>query len=351
MSLNKEIIIQIVTTFVVIFMFYKIVAPVIFEFFKNKIPGAYNPDNDIDSMIRRQKERLRAQYGLNPPPVTSTQQKVSESSLETNPEDGLKNPPTEEVKTLFKESKWGGSPFTKKIQDEITKNYGYTLAESKINAFILLSEKKKYLNYLSIENQKSMDALSNYLSILMLFLISIEEIRNKEINFIEKMAKKCKISPQQMLLALQIKVLLALKNKKEVKEEKIFSPSPILLSFSEDSIEAAVDSLLKKEANFWARGHSIFFEELALHISYADLLVPLPVLKNKSDVETAKLILKVDDDVELEEIKKIYKKNALTFHPDKIGQLKLPTSLEKHALRKFNMIQDAYEILVNERKR
>lgn len=349
MSLNKEIIIQLTVTSVVIFMFYKIVAPVIFDYFKNKIPGAYNPENDIDSMIRRQKERLRSQYGLNPPPTM----KSVDSSTNNNMEDSqisVSQATTEEAKTLFKESKWGGSPYSKKIQDEISKHYGYTLADSKINAFILLAEKKKYLGYLSLDNQKSTVALSHYLSVLLLFLMAVEEIRNKENHLITKMAKKCKISSQQMTLAIQIKVLLALRNKKEVKEDKIYSTIPVLLSFSEDSMQSAVDSLLKKEANFWARGHSSFFEELALHISYADLLVPLPSLKNKNDLVTARQIFNIDEDVELEEIKKIYKRNALILHPDKIGQLNLPAILEKQALKKFNSIQEAYEILVNERK-
>ena len=347
MQLNKEIIIQLVVTAAVIFMFYKIVAPVIFEYFKNKIPGAYNPDNDIDSMIRRQKERLRAQYGLGPE-TYSNDKNVSAS----NQADEIRETSTtEEVKTIFKESKWGGSSYTKRIQAEITKHYGYTFTESKINAFILLSEKKKYLNYLSSENQKNIEALLNYLSLLMLFLISIEEIRQKETNLIDRMAKKCKINSDQMVLALQIKILLALKNKKEVKEEKIFSPTPILLSFSEDSIDIAIDTLLKKEANFWARGHSTFFEELSLPISYADLLVPIPVMKNKSDIETARRILKIDEETDLDEIKKTYKRYAMTFHPDKIGQLNLPSSLEKQALKKFTLIQEAYETLMNERKK
>lgn len=56
MLLNKEIIIRIVLGAVILFMFIKIVVPIFFETIKRKIPGSYNPEDDIDSMIRRQKE-------------------------------------------------------------------------------------------------------------------------------------------------------------------------------------------------------------------------------------------------------------------------------------------------------
>ena len=345
MSLNKEIITQLIITVVVVIMFFAIVGPAIYEFLKNKIPGAYQPENDIDSMIRRQKDRLRAQYGLKP-----TTQEKSFEEVENTPISRTVST-SQEVKQIFKESKWGGSQFTKKIQDEITKNYSYTLAESKINAFILLSEKRNYISYLSSNNQKSLDAIANYLSILMLLLIVIEEIRDKNLNLVEKMAKKCKVPTEQLLLALQIKILQALKSKKEIKDDKIYLTTPTLLTYSEESLQIAVNVLLSKEANFWARGHSAFFEELALQISYADFLVPLPKIKNKTDVETARDIFKIKPETEIDEIKNIYKRQAMILHPDKIGQLNLPTILERKALAKFSTIQEAYDILLAERKK
>ena len=61
---NKEIIVRIIIGTVFFIIFVKVVGPVIFEVLKGKIPGPRNPDNDIDHMIKRQKERLRAQYGI-----------------------------------------------------------------------------------------------------------------------------------------------------------------------------------------------------------------------------------------------------------------------------------------------
>lgn len=338
MPVNKEIIIRIVLGTILLFIFAKVVLPVFFETLKRKIPGAYDPDNDIDSMIRRQKEKLRAQYG-----ITERTTEVSTSQEAVSP------PPTKEVENLYKESRWGGGQFAKAIQGEIAKHYSYTLAESKVNAFILLAEKRNYIRYLNAENQKNSEAIKNYLSILMLVLLLIEEIRTKDHTLLDRVAKKCHIPSLEFMLAFQLKILFAIKSK--VKDERMFSETALLGQFSEESMKEAMDNILTKEANLWAKGPSLFFEELSLYLSYADVLTPLPKIQHKKDLETAYLILKVSPDTELEEIKKTYKKIAMSRHPDKIGQMKLPSALEKKALAKFNHIQEAYDIILTSRKK
>lgn len=346
MLLNKDIIIRAVLALVIFVMFVKVVGPVILEMLKRKIPGSYQPDNDIDSMIRRQKERLRSQYGLvgkDPSPLAL---KETEEQTPLPP-----HAATKEVETLYKESRWGGGDFAKGIQLEITKNYSYTLTETKVNAFILLSEKRHYLNYLSVDNQKSTEAIKRYLSLVMLFLILVEEIRNKEFNLLERVAKKCQLNPMEFALALQLKILYALSGKREIKEERLFEHVLTLHQYSEDSMKEALDLILRKEANLWAKGHSLFIEELSLHLTYASVLVPTPKVQNKKDITTAYTILNATADMDLEDIKKIYKKMAMLKHPDKIGQMSLPKVLEKKALMQFNHIQEAYDIINAERKK
>ena len=110
-------------------------------------------------------------------------------------------------------------------------------------------------------------------------------------------------------------------------------------------MKEAMELLLKKEANLWAKGHSVFFEELALFLSYADLLIPYPAFKTKTDIEVAHIILSTNPEMDMEEIKKAYKKLAMAKHPDKLGQLKLPKILETKAVAKFNLIQEAFSII------
>lgn len=351
MSINKDIIIRAVVGFIFFIIFLKVVGPVIFEALKRKIPGMSTPDNDIDSMIRRQKARLRSEYGI-PQSVNDTHgSNKTLINTESEIEEKSTPAPTKEIEALYKESRWGGGEFAKSIQNEIAKNYSYTLAETKVNSFIMLAEKRHYLKYLSTENQQSPTAIKNYLSLVMLTLILIDEIRTKEFNLIERVAKKCHLSTQEFMLAFQLKILYAINTKKELKEEKIFVDSPALGQFSEDTIKEAFISILKKEANLWAKGHSLFFEELSLHISYANILVPLPTLEHKKDLLTAYKILKVDAEMETEEIKKAYKKIAMMKHPDKIGQMKLPKTLENKAKKSFNQIQEAYDLIISHRKK
>lgn len=352
MPFNKDIIIRVVVGFIFFIIFAKVVGPVIYEALKGKLPGSSNPDNDIDSMIRRQKERLRSQYGITgrESDTHSTSQSLT-GDTEIVSEEKSTPQPTKEIEAIYKESRWGGGEFGKSIQAEIAKNYSYTLAETKVNSFIMLAEKRHYLRYLSTENQKSQIAIKNYLSLVMLNLILIDEIRNKEFNLIDRVAKKCHVGTMEFMLALQLKVLYAISSKRELKEDRLFVASPSLHQYSEDTIKEAFINILKKEANLWAKGHSLYFEELSLHLSYADIMIPLPKTEHKKDVTTAYAILKVDDDTEIEDIKKTYKKIAMIKHPDKIGQMKLPKTLEKRAMTNFNQIQEAYDIIMTHRKK
>ncbi len=340
MPLNKEIITRVVIGIILFILFVKVVGPVILELLKKKIPGSYNPDNDIDSMIRRQKERLRAQYGL----VERTDMPGRIESLESE-STVVTKPATKEIENIYKEAKWGGGDFAKSIQAEITRNYSYTLAETKVHAFVLLSEKRNYLRFLSAENQKSNDAIKHYLSLVMLMLILIEEIRNREFNVLDRVAKKCKIKTSEMALAIQLKILFAISSKKPIKEEKLFEAAPTLHQYAEDTMKDALEIILKKEANLWAKGHSVFFEEMALFLNYADLMSPYPKFQSKTDTETAHLVLQTNSDMEMEDIKKAYKKLAMAKHPDKLGQMKLPKLLESKAAAKFNSIQEAFDII------
>jgi DnaJ-domain-containing protein 1 len=339
MPFNKDIITRIIVGFILFIAFAKVVGPAIFEILKNKLPGGSSPENDLDAMIRRQKERLRAEYGLTD--KTNVPDPVASSSPA----------PSKEIETLYKETRWGGGGFAKDIQNIITKNYSYTLAESKVNAFLLLAEKRNYLKFLSGDHQNSPESIKNYLSLVMLLLLLLEEIRSKEFNLMERVAKKCQASTMELTLALQLKILFTLNSKKEIKEERLFESTPSLHQYSEDSMKEAIEMILKKEANLWTKGHSVFFEELALYLSYADILIPPLKIQHKKDTDMAYKILNISPEAETDEVKRVYKKLAMAGHPDKIGAMKLPKTLEKKALAKFNAVQEAYDLIMTARKK
>lgn len=346
MSANKDIIIRIVLGFFLIFIFIKVIGPVVFEILKKKMPGQYDEENDIDTMIRRQKERLRSQYGLSGEAARFISNPNESMSTQSSSQ-----PPSKEIEILYKESRWGGGGFAKDIQTIISKNYSYTLAETKVNSFVLIAEKKNYLKYLNSANQASSEAIKNYLSLVFLFLILVDEIRNKELNLLENVAKKCQIGKMEFMLALQLKVLFIINVKKPIKEERLFEGNFALHQFAEETILDAIDTIFKKDANFWAKGHSTFFEELSLYLSYADIMTPYPSLLSKTDLTTAFKILKLNEDSDTEEIKRTYKKLAMAKHPDKIGHMNLPKILEKKAILKFSQIQAAYDIIMASRKK
>ncbi len=352
MLAKKDIIIRVLLGFAFIFFTLKVLGPIFINYLKTKMPGYQPQENDIDAMIRRQKERLRLQYGLPDTGSSDVGSKLLKTSTEADQSlVAVEAPKSEVITGLYKETRWGGGEFLKSIQSLISKNYSYTIADSKVNSFILLSEKRKVLRFLSDNNQNNLEAIRNYLSLLLIFMMMIEEVRSKDYTIISKIAKKCHMTPEAFALALQMKILAILSTKKNITEEKVYSANVILHQFAEESMTEAIESILRKEANIWARGHSLFIEEMALYINYATIIVPVASLTHKKDVENARLILGVKEDSTLDDIKKTYKKLALTRHPDILASQKLPKVLEKKAAQNFTMIQTAYDLLLTQKNK
>lgn len=357
MLIPKDILSRVIISLIFFGMVFWILGPIFLNFLKKKLPGQYQygAEKDFDTLIRRQKERLRSQYGLSGDIETSQSSKHKNNDdfddedqeiLPSNP----RTPPSKEIQQLYKETQWGGGQFLKDLQTEITKTFSYTLADTKVNAFILLCEKRKYLRFLTEDHQKSSEAIKNYLVALLLFFLIIEEAKDKNFYIIEKIAKKLSVPPEQLALALQIKILMVLAPKKELKEDRVFSELLVLNQYSEDTIRSGAESIAKKEANLWAKSSSQLFEELTLALNYSSMLSPIPKLANRKDIATAYLILGVDKTATMEEVKKIYKKIALQKHPDKIVSQKLPKVLERKGIDRFNQIQEAYEVIVAHKK-
>lgn len=355
MLIHKDIIMRVIFSFIFFGITFWILGPIFMNYLKKKIPGQYSHETDIDTLIRRQKERLRSQYGLSGDLQTSQNPKNNHHNQGSPDDDddelsAHRLAPTNEMKQLYKETQWGGGEFLKELQTEITKTYSYTLAETKVNAFILLCEKRNYLRFLSVEHRQSKVAIKNYLVTLLIFFLIIEEAKDKNFTIIEKIAKKLTLPPGELALALQIKILMATALKKELKEDRIFSETLVLGQYSEETIKEAIESIAKREANLWAKSPSQLFEELTLALNYSSMLTPLPKLKSRKDIDTARSILGISKEATLDEIKKIYKKLALLKHPDKIVSQKLPKVLERKGIDRFNQIQEAYEVILAHKK-
>jgi hypothetical protein len=338
MHFHKDIIIRIISGVVFFGFTFMVLAPLLLEYLKKKLPGQYANDTDLDTLIRRQKERLRSQYGL------SGDSQIDRTTT-VRAENTIKS--SSEIQKLFHETHWGGGTFSKELQSEISKKFSYTLADSKINAFINLCERRHYLSYLSGQNSQSQEAIKNYLVAMLILSLMLEEAKDKQFYILNKIASKIHVSTDHLALAVQIKLLKSVSLLKNLKDERIFEPRLVLSQYSDDTLRTALEYVAKNEGNIWAKNSSMLFEEMSLALNYSSILFPLPKLKNKKDLDTACLILGITKDLSLEEIKKTYKKIALLKHPDKILSQKLPLILEKKSIEQFNQIQEAYEVITS----
>lgn len=346
---NKEIIIKVIFSLVFVIIVYKILAPALFSLFRSRIPGLSSHENDIDQMIRRQKERLRSQHGLQASMDNLNSDYQLHKKINKDSKDD-KLTTTSKIQKVFHENKWGTGELVKKIQQEIKKDYSYSMTESRIISFINVIEKNHLFKYLKIENQESIEHISNYALSYFLLTLLTDEVKSKEFNLIHKISKKIGMTSQEMALGIQIKILMTLNKTIVIKEERIYSDQLTLHQYSDASTSDAIEMIASIEANLWATSFHCLFKEMELALSYAQLIHPFDKIKNKKDMATACAILGVSEDFSIEEIKKAYKKMALLKHPDKITSQRLPKALENKAIEKFNQIQMAYDLILINKK-
>jgi hypothetical protein len=338
MRFNKEIIIHLVLAIVMLGIAGRILLPLLYDFMKGKTLGLNKKGDDFDYLVKKQKELLKSQYN-----IIETNQKNENTNSKNQ---SSKSTHYNEIK---KELSWGGTEYVKELQTKIKKDYSYQFGESKFSAFILLCDRRGYLQFLNAQSDKiNRENIINFMSTCFIFFVMIDENKEKSLNFTENCAKKINCSPIELSLAIQLKILLH-PNAIKIKEERIFSDQFVLGQYSDETLQKIISSIVSEEANLWAKSPSLFFEEMSLFLTYANLLSPIIRPKNKLDFEGALNSLNLDTNCSLEEIKKRYKKLAQIFHPDKIVPQKLPKSLETRAIQKFNIIQESFEIL-NSRK-
>ena len=138
-------------------------------------------------------------------------------------------------------------------------------------------------------------------------------------------------------------------------------------SYSFQDYAAQLASLLSQSKNSLIMFYELLFElamaDGVLHASEESLLKEVPhIFKIRSDLfeelkakfdnqaSDAYVILGVDQDMSLQEIKKEYQKKRREFHPDTLISKGLPEELLEKAKEKFIQIQQAYEEIEKQKK-
>lgn len=334
--LDKEILYKALWALALIIVAYKFL-PFLFSSIKESIFGPTQDPNDIDVMIKREKEKLKSQYLIKDNNLIA-----NEFYVEDNKKDSSNN---SKISDIYRNLAWGDGELHKETKNLITKAFGYTLSDTKVSSFFHLIKSKNYLQYLQEKNITDKKALVNYLSCTLIFHIMIEENKEKSFDLTDKIAKRCLVKNSVFQLAFQLKILDNLKLKSPLRDEKKFVSTPILNQISQETMQSTIERVLQKESNLWASDINHFNEELSLYLKEAELIAPLPMLKNKRDLEAALNILGCDENSTEQEIKQSYKKLALLFHPDRMLTNTKSDYLMKLAQKKFNLIKEAYDIV------
>ena len=168
MPINKELIIRIIVAFVFFAIVARILLPLIYDALKGKRLGLSKNESDIDYMIKKEKEMLKSKYRIS-----------SNDPTNSNNKGIAKSPEIQKIKT---ELSWGGNDLQKEIKQKLNKDFSYAFGDNKIAAFLTLVEKRNYLTFIDIENDKiAKDQIINFLCALFIFLNIIEEIKEKDV--------------------------------------------------------------------------------------------------------------------------------------------------------------------------
>lgn len=329
MKIDKDIISKIIFSIFFIGISLRIIIPIILDRLKGKKLGVNENTNNIDQIINGKKNLLRSQYGLTP-----NESKSSHSEFGKN----------EQLNKFHKELSWGGQKIVDQASLFFKKNFSYTPSETRINQTIReLKDSPPFSAYISSNPEKFEEKL--HIAILNKFLI--DEIVQKDFHLIELLAKKFFIKKD--ILALGIQIQLLKNSRKNFDENKIYSSNFILHQISDKNLTEAVLNNMPKSNN--ANLLSSLIENLSPEISLAEILTPFPELQSKNDLETAKIILEIENISDLDKMKAKYKKLVQIYHPDKISPKKLPPNVQKMANIKFKQIQSAWEIVNHEKSK
>ncbi len=322
MPINKEFITRLIIALAFILVLLRVIIPLIWDKFKGKTLGLNDRSDDLDYLIKKEKENIKSQY---------------RSTIQSN----LSSEGGDLLKSIKSELTWGQSKTVEQIKNRIYRDFSYKFSDSKINSFFQYAESKRLLNF--IDTKTDYTQLENFLIALFILLVLIDENKNNDISFSKHVAKKLNLSPSTLLLSVQIKILMT-STFSTIKEDRIFSDKLVLSQYSEETIFSGIQNIIKDEHHLWKKSLSTLFEELSLQIKYAKMLEPLPIIKNKKDIEGAYNVFGVNLN-DFETMKKEYKKMALLFHPDKLDGLKLPLILKKKCQQKFGQYKEAYDVI------
>lgn len=357
--MKTELISRILLAIVAFYLISKVIGPFIFNIIMDQFGPGNKKKKDIDLDVLIEKKKLMMQRG-NPSAKNNTTSSISEkyssrleasfskefkklNELESSDSRDRKLKSIKSVLTLLDNLQWGEGKVFKELSEDLQKQ-GFEINQMLVSKSVKrLVEKNTYLTIARPELPSFNEiktATKTYIYLKNLF----EQVNmggETLVNLSKELGYKSNVIKHSIILNLakvdssnKIKNL-ELNIKKEV--------------FIEEVEEKAMSLILTKDKKAF-QSHLSFIDNLKEDLELISLVLPIPTPKDKKDIKSSFSILGLREDSSLDVVKKKYKKFAIKMHPDKLLSLKLSPELEKTAVSNFNIIKDAYDIIIEQKQ-
>jgi|GEM_PF-6167628 len=378
MAQKFDIILYALAGMVGIFVFSKIIAVIFRQLYESftSPEKKHNSAQDLDRMIERQKQMLRAS-GLGTSHTGNTNSKISGGQISSTEEayksaiekGGIGGRTPEQLKTvleLIDQLQWGTGKNSQRISDKYKSITGFPLDLGEIQ--LLLKEQVAHSYWLKYSPHELL-ALEDIERIIVTraLLDEVASARDGQIDGSKWMTMLRRQNPDFRSLrdsSLSKSMDHLFEVLKGADEGKLFAPGP--------SYKGKAKQELIRQYPMWMNGgkkssfHQWSGEKILLKMAEwcqaLDSISPLSPLSGKDDWQGALRIFNLPEKlligengkftqdankikVALESIKKTYKELASKRHPDKFSAKGLSGEAQKTIEENFMLIQQAYDIL------
>ncbi len=338
----KDLIINALVLISFLFIIYKILSTTLFTAIKKKLNPYQIPDEekDFDKIVKRKVDMLRSTGGI----YTSGDQikNISKATSASVPNTITHSPA--HLKTFYDDLNWGAGGEVKKIIKIFQRELNFNVNEAGLRA--TLKKIIKEDSFLKLQSGLSSDEVIHLLYARLLLGYLIGEVQQQKPHFIKKIAARLSVSPDIYMYALQISLI---KTSSQTSTD-IYCTSIILNKLPDDKIQNLIDLFVFKFCQDLIKTNNGIHEIIRTNFMLADLVRPWKEITKESNIDEALLILGCHRESSAEEIKNAYKKLSIEKHPDKITSQKLPREIEKNALKQFQIVKNAYDYALKNRK-
>jgi len=355
--LKVDILTRLFLSVILIFVVGKVLGHLLQSLSNRANFGEKNKEHDIDRMIERQKDILRAKENLAPTSssvIQTSSEKKSETErayLQQFQDASLgKNHDMADIKNiiaLFDSLQWGDPPIFNEIKKNLANRFSLRIEASDVTRELRFLLSNNVLLSPKFKTLPCYRDISKIVTLAIFLENARQEIMAESLGLFESLArtgpntasaaKKAFIFTFLSLSgpgsANLLQGVLSGKVQNDISNYNNFSKcKTIILKTSGGEIPPSLDIFISK-----IKDEAFVFTSLS----------PLAPLSGKNDIEGARRLFGVNSDYNMDEIKKIYKSMANKRHPDKLAARGVPDKYFKIANDNFVLVKDAYEILKN----